>query len=206
MKFIYTLVIIIICFHVLSPVTFAQNAVEKFRYRNNEKLNLRTGIIAAKYNINSQIFQGAPEDIARQYLNQDKTSFGISNVSNLKHTRTIYSHGTNHVGFIQTFQGVPIYESESVVSINKENRVTMVVNGNMSVELNSISPQITQEKAISKVVKKIKVDTALVVTKPKAELYIYQDSLFQFILTWKINFIANDPMRMDIMGPIIHTI
>ena len=181
---------------VLSTLVVAQQRVTgTFEYRNNCRINTKTGVIAAKYNIKSPVYQGSPEEIARQYLEDNKELFSISNVSNLKPIQTIESPSGKSITFLQTYQGIPVFGTETVVSINKHNRITMVVNGNKNItDLRSTNANISSEKAIENAFEKINVDETTLIASPRCDLYIYQDSLSCAKLVWKVNFGAGEPL------------
>jgi len=186
------------CFIALFMSTFLfaqQRNADTYEYRNNCRINVKTGVIAAKYNIKSPVYQGSSEDIARQYLDDNKELFSISNVSNLKPIQTIKSPSGKSVTFLQTYQGIPVFGTETVVSINKHNRITMVINGNKIItDLKSTNPNISIEKAIENAFEKINVDKTTLLASPQCDLYIYQDSLSNANLVWKVNFGAGKPL------------
>jgi parallel beta-helix repeat protein len=80
------------------------------------------------------------------------------------------------------------------VSINKKNRVTMVVNGNAPIPgLRSNQAGVSKEIAIENAITMLNADRKTFITEPEANLYIYRDSLDQCYLVWKINFITGQP-------------
>ena len=181
---------------VLSTLVVAQQRVtDTFEYRNNCRINVKTGVVAAKYNIKSPVYQGSPEQIARQYLDENKALFGISNVSDLKPLQTIESPSGKSTTFLQTYQGIPVFGTETVVRIDKNNRITMVVNGNTDItDLKSTNADISSEKAIEKAFEKVNVDVTTLIASPRCDLYIYRDSLSSAHLVWKVNFGAGKPL------------
>jgi len=186
------------CFIALFMSTFIiaqQRNAETYEYRNSCRINAKTGVIAAKYNIKSPVYQGSPEEIARQYLEDNKEIFSISSVSNLKPIQTIESPSGKSITFLQTYQGIPVFGTETVVSINKHNRITMVVNGNKNItDLKSTNPNISIGKAIENAFEKINVDETTLIALPWCDLYIYQDSLSNASLVWRVNFGAGEPL------------
>ncbi|MBU1064791.1 right-handed parallel beta-helix repeat-containing protein [bacterium] len=181
-------------FAFITTVVAQQRATDTFEYRNNCRINVKTGVVAARYNIKSPVYQGSPEQIAKQYLDENKAIFGISNVTDLKPIQTIESPSGKHITFLQTYQGIPVFGTETVVSINKNNRITMVVNGNTDItDLKSTNADISSEKAIEKAFEKVNVDESTLIALPRCDLYIYQDSLSCANLAWKVNFGAGKP-------------
>jgi len=71
----------------------------------------------------------------------------------------------------------------------------MVVNGNTPItELQSNQASISRENAIKNAITILDVDAKTFVTQPEANLYIYRNSLDQYYLVWKINFVAGKPL------------
>ena len=70
---------------IFNLVIRAQNiSPDKYEYRENQRINTRTNIVATMYNVNSQVYHGTPEQIARQFLDENKAVFGISSISELR--------------------------------------------------------------------------------------------------------------------------
>ncbi|MDX1439375.1 MAG: T9SS type A sorting domain-containing protein [Rubricoccaceae bacterium] len=74
---------------------------------------------------------GAPEDMARQYLHEQASTFRMD-ASNLEHLRTRSGLSGHVVSFVQTINGVPVHNSETIVNIDNQNRVQFVHNGTRS--------------------------------------------------------------------------
>lgn len=164
----------------------------KFKYENNQRIDTKTNIVAAWYNVDSRVYSGTPEQIARLFLIENKNKFGISNVSELELLEIIQSPAGKHVGFIQKFNNVPVYASETVVSINRDNRVTMVINGNSNnINITDVNPRISAASALSSVKSyKMITENEILIGIPKTELVIYKDSLGVYYLSWKVNIIS----------------
>lgn len=187
--------LVIIAFIIVSTgMLIAQTSGERFNYKDNSRIDTKTNRTAAMYNISSRIYSGTPEQIARQFLNENKKQLDIPDVNDLKLIRTINSPAAKHIGFLQTHLGVPIFKSEIVVSINNENRVSMVISGGSSISsVDNIVPLINKTGATKNAVEHVNADEKTFVEKPTAELYFYRDSVEHLSLAWKINFVAGNP-------------
>ena len=74
---------------IMSTNLLSQNVKgEQFEFQNNLRINKRTGVAAAMYNINSRMYIGTPEQIARQFLHENKTTLGISDIADMKSIET----------------------------------------------------------------------------------------------------------------------
>ena len=70
----------------------------------------------------------------------------------------------------------------------------MVANGNNPIkDLKSVASGISKESAVNKAITTLNAEEETFVMRPKAEPYIYRDSLDNCFLAWKINFIAQKP-------------
>jgi len=179
----------------LSNTSLAQrHKTDTYEFKDNLRINTTTNIAEVMYCTDKTVYKGTPEEIARQFLHENKTIFGINNITDLKLLEVIESPGGKHIGFIQTYKGIPVYGSETIVSINDKNQISTVANGCLPVkDLKSITASLGKENAISKAKLKIKVNEKTLAEEPKAELYVYPDSLYQMRLIWKVNFSASEP-------------
>ena len=70
-------------------LTAQTSGVNNFEYRGSARVNISTNIVAAMYNINSKVYNGNPEEIARQFLGEHKSNFGIADMSDLLKARLV---------------------------------------------------------------------------------------------------------------------
>lgn len=100
---------------IIANNTFAQQ--ELTDVQNNIRYNKKTNLPAAIYNVNSRQYSGTPEEIARQYLFENKTLFGLKdNLDDIKIEEVKVSPSGKHVGFI-------ISLAETLVDNTKKGRV-----------------------------------------------------------------------------------
>ena len=102
---------------------------ESYRLQNM-RVSKETGVPLALYQINYSVHPGDPEDMARQYLQENASLLRIKqDLNDLVHISTRETPGGYHIRFLQYIGEYPVYKSESVVNINRENKVTLVMNG-----------------------------------------------------------------------------
>jgi Zn-dependent metalloprotease len=167
---------------------------EKFVYQNNQRINKRTNVVAAWYDVNSRVYQGTPEQIARQFLDENRHKFGIADLADLEFKEIIKSPAGHHVAFRQRYRGIPVFRSETVVSINHENQISMVINGHApDIKIPNTTPRVAQSAAMSAVAARLQVDPKTFIKPPSAVLTIYSDSLETHHLAWKVSLIAGKP-------------
>lgn len=178
----------------LSTLYSQRHFTDTYTYRDNFRINTKTQVAEVIYSYSNQSYKGTSEEIARQVLNENKENLGFDNISSLELIEIIESHGSKHVGFIQTYNNIPVYRSETVVSINEKNQVMSIANG--CVPLNTIKnteASISKSDAIALASSKINLNKESLIGIPEAELCYYPDSTYQIHLAWKVNISANDP-------------
>jgi len=116
---------------------------------DNMRIDKRTGFAVAFYGVTSLRYSGTPEQIARQYLLENKDIFGmVDNLSDIKLIEVKKSKIGYHVGFRQFYYDIPVLRSEMVITINKENKVIFVVNHHKPGISISTEPLIVKNKAL----------------------------------------------------------
>jgi hypothetical protein len=132
---------------ILSPDSQAQQIPPG---TTGPSFRMAKGAIRALYGIKSGRFQGSPEEAARAFLAERKSSLRVeSTPASLKTRRVERVPGGTHVRFLQIYQGIPVYHGGVVVSMNEANQVGMVVTAARSeIRLGSVSPAFGQENAV----------------------------------------------------------
>jgi len=127
------------------------NAQVPIIYRqNNIQIKKNTGIPSAIYNVKSKHYDGTPEQIARQYLNENSTLLKMEkNLEDLEFVKVKKSPAGNHVTFRQVYYGIPIMNSDIVISINNRNMISMVINGHKSNINITTKPLIEKQQALT---------------------------------------------------------
>lgn len=107
------------------------------------RLSRETGAPLALYRVQYPVRAAEPEAMARQYLAENAAPLGLrrADLSDLAHRATRRGAATTTVRFDQTYQGVPVYGAELAVTLDRQSRVTFVMNGyKPRVELPTVSP------------------------------------------------------------------
>jgi Zn-dependent metalloprotease len=146
----------------------------------------KTKLPIAIYNVNARQYSGTPNEIARQYLIENRTLLGLKDsVDDIDATEVKESPAGFHVGFMQNYMGISVMRSETVVSINRQNRISMIVNGykpNISI---NITPSISKDQALSLAKQAVSAADSKEIFPSKIELNVYEDSNSVFHLAWK---------------------
>ncbi len=97
--------------------------------------NNRTGTVRSIRGILTEPGDGSPQEIARQFLQQQQELFGLhDDATELQHVRTIEQRGIRHVTFRQVHHGLCVFGAEMTVHIDQADRVHMV-NGEYHAEI-----------------------------------------------------------------------
>ena len=108
-----------------------------YYYNGNMRVNSDTGTPIAIYNIKHKVNEDMPENMAKQYLQDNTQVLKINQdlIDDLKlhHTRTTLSGTT--IRLRQYVNNLPVNKSEITVTINKENEVIYVMN-DLSYDIN----------------------------------------------------------------------
>lgn len=179
---------------VLFSSTLVPAQFDFINLKNRVQLNEKTGVPSSIYNVDSRIYNGTPEQIARQYLIENNNLFNMKNdLSDLELIEIKESPAGKHVAFKQVYKNIPVFRSTTVVSINKRNSISMVtsnykpnVNVNISEIFNKISVLEIARSAIGSIKNKE-------LYEPKIEKIIFENSENKYLLAWKIILFNNFP-------------
>lgn len=118
--------------------------------KGNMEINLNTGFPMAIYQVNFEVPQGTPEEMAQYYLQQNHLKLGIkaNELANLKHHATRTSRAGSVVRYRQYSGDYPVNKAEVTISISPENKVVFVMNSyEIDTDMASVQPSISKEQA-----------------------------------------------------------
>ncbi|MEK9136837.1 MAG: PepSY domain-containing protein, partial [Bacteroidota bacterium] len=161
--------------------------------------NTRTdarGVVRASYNINSNPIAGSAEQIARTYLQQNGDAFQILNPAASLRTDQVQSvAGSSHVRFTQTYEGIPIFRGDVVVSINDANQVSMVINNaKTAISLGTTTPSISEASAIQIARQRVGIKGRTTGRPDNAALMVYCADAGPDHLAYRVSMTNEDPM------------
>ncbi|MBN2009654.1 hypothetical protein JW960_09955 [candidate division KSB1 bacterium] len=116
----------------------------------NGKLTKKSSIYRYLYNENFKIDSNNPREIALSYLQTNHKKLGTDNkLSTVKINKIKKSKGGTHIKYLQHIKGIPVYASNSTITLNKSNVVKFVSNNyRYNLSINTTDPQITKNEAI----------------------------------------------------------
>jgi hypothetical protein len=125
------------------------NESSKFYRFENMRVDKESGAPVALYRVNYAVTPASPLNMAKQYIRDNAALLRMrADAGDLQHTSTRETPGGHHVRFIQTIAGYPVYKSDIVVNINRDNMVTFVMsNYKPLAKLDGITPAITLDDA-----------------------------------------------------------
>ena len=103
---------------------------EEATYRfENMRVSKESGAPIALYRVNYPVAPADPLSMAQQYLKENASLLHIRpDLGDIRHTVTRETPGGFHVRFQQYVQGYPVYKGDMVVNLDRQNRVTFVMN------------------------------------------------------------------------------
>lgn len=181
----------IICALIKIPIQAQQI---DFRTENQIRMDEKKALVRVISNIKSRRYSGTPEEIGKAFLAENSHLFRLnSNLSDMKVTKIIQSPAGYHVSFCQMYDGIPVMNSGTVVSINHENRISMVSNGYKPDIKVSTTPLIENSWASELARQAIQISNREKLFPTHNKLVIYEDSNGKYHLGWKVqaSFVEN---------------
>lgn len=146
-----------------SQASDAVHSLEaKTRGRVKIRWNRRTGSPRSIRGILTDPAEGTAQEIARQFLAENRELFGIrADVSDLQYVQITERRGIRHVKFHQVYHGLPVFGAEVIVHIDQADRVQMV-NGEYcsEIEVNTTTETISKTAAIQAVLAVLEIEGA----------------------------------------------
>jgi Fungalysin/Thermolysin Propeptide Motif len=117
------------------------------------RVSALTGRPLSLYRVNFAVRPGTPEQMAREYLVARASQLGLpkADASDLRVVGTRVGEASTTVAFEQTYQGLPVYGSDTTVSMNRQNLITFVMNGTKAVSLPDVAPTVSMDDARARV-------------------------------------------------------
>src|SRR5262245_3365608 len=112
------------------------------------RIDEKTGIAVALYAVSHKVQPAAPEAMAREYLSAAAAQLGFrADLSELKYRSFRDGKASTVVRFDQTYKGVPVWNADLAVTLNRSAEVVFVMNGYKPVTLADVTPRIAPEAA-----------------------------------------------------------
>lgn len=155
-----------------------------------------TGVPRAIYNINSPEYTGTPRQIATAFLQDYAVDFQMhSDLSDLEITEVKTSPAGHHVVFEQQVGDIPVLHANTVVSVNRANQVSMVINNyNSGISVNEI-PALSASAATTVARQSLGSTSPEKHNSPKSRLAIYRDSTRAFHLVYEVFIFCTNPFE-----------
>lgn len=179
-----------------------QNILEKINLKIPVLIKTATGKIDAQngatrylYNMKISGYAGNPEQIAHAYLNDFAQQFGIDVTRQSLRTNHVKpTRGGTSVLLGQVVNGIPVYDSRIVITLNKQNQITFAssmyrpIAGSLS---GSAALSADQAKQIARDYLQI---TGKMLGSEKSELMYFESADRGFVLTWRVILPTENPM------------
>jgi len=166
---------------------------------SNKRIELPTGKPVALYRPDYQVRPGRPEEMAMQYINDNKELLKIDPAS-LVFNKVIETPAAYHVHFTQYLEGYPVYSSDINVTVSKRNKVVFVMNG-YKIAYGSKEPVRLSRESISKENAVVSSKNYLGVANERihyqnAETIVYYNK-GTFRLAQKVNIVPSESVHGD---------
>ena len=149
----------------------------------------RKGLVSNKL---SQL--NTAEFIAKSYLQNDRRRFGLTNVDkNVRVQQVVKSPGGEHVIFQGHVAGIPVHQSQIVVTLDNWRNVTYVASTyRPDITLPNMQPSLAADVALS-IAKKYLNATGKFLAKPDLQLRIFESKDRGIRLTYRICILTTEP-------------
>jgi len=153
-----------------------------------------TGFPTAFYNLNYQSHGDSPKSITDHFIVHNRELLGLDSdydLSDLHHYKVLSTQAGGTVRYHQVYKGVPVYESDLVVTYNTKKQITFVTStykNGIQLESNDVSPNFNAKEVIGQAQNKMSDD----LTYKDAELSVVYQKKGPSLLVWKLNAIQRD--------------
>jgi len=164
-----------------------------YTYSSKGRIDPVTGVLRAQYVTERRVYAGTPEQIARQYLSRHYSLFGLSPDTKELSVQTVQtSPGGQHVRFTQTYNDIPVYGGDVVVSINKGSEVTFVVNNSKKINtFPSTQASLSPDDAASLAFTELQADNSGTLTQSPKLVLVADEDLQR--LAYRLSIVAENP-------------
>ncbi|MBM2841439.1 MAG: Por secretion system C-terminal sorting protein, partial [Bacteroidetes bacterium] len=137
-----------------------------------------------------------PEQIARTFLQENSDAFQLFGSTSSLITDDVQTVlGNSHVRFIQTYEGIPVFRGDVVVSINTNNEVSMAINNSKSaIQIASTTPLVSEENALEIARRHVGIRGRTTGKPDGSELMIYRSENGTDHLAHRVSMTNEDPM------------
>ncbi len=161
---------------------------------NETKVDAATGAVRYIYKENFLPVSTNPQNAAREYLQAKASALGIDpELKSLQWLKTNRSPGGAHVIYRQQLAGIPVFQSEIVVTINKLNKVSFLSSEyRPQISLKNKIASVTRDRAIELAREYLKV-TGTLLGPESATLMIFESADRGAELSWRVSLPVTEP-------------
>ena len=173
---------------------------EQFITINNMRVNSKTGVPVAVYQLNYAVRPDSPEKMARQFLQENYTRLHLkSDLVDLRYSETVETPGGYHVHYKQYMNDIPVEKAMINVTINRNNRVVFLMNGykvqygtKSSIDVSNL--RVTRDDALTAAKSYLGVHQNINFQKTETVIYYRKG---RFIPVQKINIVPSEGLYGD---------
>ena len=163
-------------------------------HSSNISIGQETGLIRYVYSKIPGRWQGNPETAAISFLKMHGIHFGVDNPEKMLSLQQIQnSPAGHHVIYTQTLNGIPVHQSDLVITLNDMNEVVFIASTiKNDLQPQNFTPKISKSIALNLAREHIKIKGKYF-TEPETELMILSLKEDNARLTFRVRIATNDP-------------
>ena len=167
--------------------------VESYHYTAGAKVD-GAGRPRAMFGLTARVGNGNAESSARTFLQRHASTLGLADAAGTLTTQsTITVPGGSHVRFTQNVNGIPVYGSDVVVSLNTRNEVTMLVNNSLATIQVPPDASLDQARALALAREHLKTGPVAIGNPDAATLMIFPVPGGATRLTYRVTLTREEP-------------
>ena len=178
--------------HILEKINLKSNALHK---TISGKVDAISGVARYLYNLRIDGYSGNAEQIARAYLNDFAQQFGIDvTQESLRIFTAKTTRGGTSVMFDQMINGIPVYDSRIVITLNKRNQITFATSMYRPVSRSLFTTALLSSSQAKQLGRDYLQITGKMIGPDKSELMYFESADQGFVLSWRIILPTENPM------------
>lgn len=181
---------------ILTAVAFSSAPAQtgsRVQYAGSMRIDEK-GTPRALFNLCVATSQHSPELAARSFLGSHNQALHLNSTQTTLVTDEVMTvPGGSHVRFHQTFNGLPVYASDVLVSVNTRNEITMVINNAQADIEAPAAPSFNSSKALAIAREYLKTSDRPTGQDDSATLMIFADQQNGYHLAYRVTMTREMP-------------
>ena len=194
-----------ICLYALPSLALNTRPVSQYKKINlkqhkilrtiNGKIDAASGVVRYLTDLQISDYRGSSEEIARAYLSDNSKRFGLDATRDELRTFAVKkSNGGTSVMFDQLHQGIPVYNSRTVITLNRQQVITFAASNLQRINTAlSTKRNVTQQQALNSARRYLQVSGKALGVET-AKLNFFESATAGYRLAWKVSMPVEQPL------------